>query len=96
MYNYKGIFYKEEKDKKYYEGGAHFSYRELVYELNKLIKERNKDIEVNLSKDSKDNILLCNNQNILNPVPNSKSLMNNYYDIKIIIYNLSEKKFYKD
>ena len=40
MYNYKGIFYKEEKEKKYYEGGAHFSYSELVYELNKLIKRK--------------------------------------------------------
>ena len=88
MYNYKGIFYKEEKDKKYYEGGAHFSYRELVYELNKLIKERNKDNEENLSKDSKDNILLYNNQNILNPVPNSKSLMNKQSKMKLYFFIL--------
>ena len=36
MYNYKGIFYKEEKEKKYYEGGAHFKYSELFFELNYL------------------------------------------------------------
>ena len=89
MYNYKGIFYKEEKDKKYYEGGAHFSYSELVYELNKLIKERNKNIELNLSKDSKDNILLSTNQNILKDVQNSKSLINKQNKMKLYFLTIN-------
>ena len=33
MINYKGIFYNDEKEKKYYEFGAHFKYKELVFEL---------------------------------------------------------------
>lgn len=61
MNNYKGIFYKEEKEKKYFEGGAHFKYSELVFELNKLIIEKNKIKVVNTTKDSKDNLLLSGN-----------------------------------
>ena len=34
MINYKGIFYNENKEKKYYEGGAHFKYMDLVYEAD--------------------------------------------------------------
>ena len=33
MENYKGIFYNDEKEKKYYEGGAHFKYSDLVKKL---------------------------------------------------------------
>ena len=32
MNNYKGVFYKETKEKNYYEGGAHFKYKDL-YEV---------------------------------------------------------------
>lgn len=39
MNNYKGLFYNQETEKKYYEGGAHFKYSDLVRELNKLIEE---------------------------------------------------------
>ena len=39
--NYKGIFYKEEKITKYYEGGAHFKYEDLVYALNCILKKNN-------------------------------------------------------
>ena len=63
MYNYKGIFYCDEKEKQYYEGGAHFKYSDLVHVLNKLIKERNKETEINSSKDSKENIIIFSNQN---------------------------------
>ena len=45
MINYKGIFYKEQKEKKYYEGGAHFKYMDLVNILIDLIKENNKKKE---------------------------------------------------
>ena len=77
MYNYKGSFYKEEKEKKYYEGGAHFSYSELVYELNKLIKEKNKDADMNSSRDSKETIFLASNyQDLFRETQKTKNLTN--------------------
>jgi len=33
MNNYKGIYYKESKEQKYFEGGAHFQYKELYSKL---------------------------------------------------------------
>ena len=77
MYNYKGIFYKEEKEKKYYEGGAHFSYSELVFELNKLIKEKNKDADMNSSRESKETIFLASNyQDLFRETQKTKNLTN--------------------
>ncbi len=32
--DYKGIFYNDTSEKKYYEGGAHFNYKELCKRLN--------------------------------------------------------------
>lgn len=40
MINYKGIFYHKEKEKHFYEGGAHFKYSDLVNRINQLIKEK--------------------------------------------------------
>ena len=77
MYNYKGIFYKEEKEKRYYEGGAHFSYSELVFELNKLIKEKNKDADMNSSRDYKETIFLASNyQDLFRETQKTKNLTN--------------------
>ena len=42
MINYKGIFYHKEKEKHYYEGGAHFKYSDLVDRMNQLIKEKSR------------------------------------------------------
>ena len=59
MINYKGIFYGEEKDKKFYEGGAHFKYSDLV---NRLI-----DLELEISKNSQTsskNLISQNNNNL--------------------------------
>ena len=39
--NYKGLFYKEKKTTKFYEGGAHFKYQDLVFVLNNLLKKNN-------------------------------------------------------
>ena len=36
---YKGYFYGNDEEKDYYEGGAHFSYQQLVMKLRKLQKE---------------------------------------------------------
>ena len=42
MINYKGIFYHKEKEKHFYEGGAHFKYSDLVNRINQMIKEKNR------------------------------------------------------
>ena len=34
--NYKGVFYNEETENKYYEGGAHFTFKDLCRRLEKL------------------------------------------------------------
>ncbi len=34
--NYKGIFYKEETEQRYFEGGAHFQFKDLCRRLEKL------------------------------------------------------------
>lgn len=40
MEEYKGIFYNDNSEKKYYEGGAHFKYKDLVRELTFIKKQR--------------------------------------------------------
>lgn len=60
MEEYKGIFYNDNSEKIYYEGGAHFKYKDLVRELSFIKKQREpqmssfssvstKDIKGNLS-----------------------------------------------
>ena len=56
MDDYKGLYYKETKEQKFYEGGAHFSYEELYQillylkeEQDKKQKEELKDISKNKS-----------------------------------------------
>jgi hypothetical protein len=41
MEEYKGIYYGDEEEEHYYEGGAHFKYIKLYKILEKLSKERN-------------------------------------------------------
>jgi hypothetical protein len=36
MNNYKGIFYESIEEKKFYEGGAHFSYKDLFKKLKQI------------------------------------------------------------
>ena len=40
MEEYKGIFYNDNSEKKYYEAGAHFRYKDLVRELTFIKKQR--------------------------------------------------------
>ena len=54
MENYKGIFYKKEKEKKYYEGGAHFKYLDLVNAL--IILQKNNDDNLTINNSMDDNI----------------------------------------
>ena len=42
--DFKGIYYKNKKPIKYYEGGAHFKYSELVDALTKLENSKNNKI----------------------------------------------------
>jgi hypothetical protein len=98
MENYKGIFYNDHEEKKYYEGGAHFKYSDLVRELNKLCQEPKKNSSTNILVNSnsqkqgivirKNNILKSegNNNNIKyrKKMGNSNLLtLNNYKDIII-------------
>ena len=86
MLNYKGIFYKEEKEKKYYEGGAHFKYSDLVKILINLIEENNKKIETKesiIANDSKQNLNSSTNknENAKNENENEKKINSNLLTI---------------
>lgn len=41
--NYKGVFFNDNTAKEYFEGGAHFNYKDLYNRLNILFKERSKN-----------------------------------------------------
>ena len=41
MDEYKGIYYGDETEQKYYEGGAHFKYIKLYKILERIARERN-------------------------------------------------------
>ena len=41
MEEYKGIYYNDDKEQQYYEGGAHFKYKELYKILEELSKKLN-------------------------------------------------------
>ena len=92
MNNYKGIFYNQETEKKYYEGGAHFKYSDLVRELEKLIEENQMKNKVNhlLNSNSQKSIIKSEGNKFKEIVPKENKLeklltLNNYKDI--IIYN---------
>ena len=65
---YKGIFYDDNSERKYYEGGAHFSYEELVNILKNI---RNQQIlnETKSSKIKKEKEKEIDKENILNKGP---------------------------
>jgi len=95
MENYKGIFYNDHEEKKYYEGGAHFKYSDLVRELNKLIQEPKKNLSKNLlvnSNSQKQGIVIRKN-NILNSEGNNSNIK---YRKKIGNLNLLTLNNYKD
>ena len=41
MEDYKGIYYNDDKEQNYYEGGAHFKYNDLYKILEELSKKLN-------------------------------------------------------
>jgi hypothetical protein len=92
--NYKGFFYNDNDEPKYYEGGAHFKYIDLYEKLENLVKkeeENYKSIEVKSEKNIKiNNRLVLKNQ--FDMTRNIKSIFinngspdkfNNYYKKKI-------------
>ena len=85
MEEYKGIYYGDETEQNYYEGGAHFKYIKLYKILEKLAKERN-------AKEKKQNILYVHKSNNLNKSNNkninkkTRNIIDNI-DINKIQYN---------
>ena len=62
MDEYKGIYYNDNKEQKYYEGGAHFKYKELYKILEELSKKINsKKIPKTIKHVSIISIILCLN-----------------------------------
>ena len=72
MLNYKGLFFNKSKEKKYYEGGAHFKYSDLVSALVELQKDDKNNQETINSKKEEDN---CHNNLIIdNNIKNIKKI----------------------
>ena len=63
---YKGVFYNEHKEHKYYEGGAHFKYKDLYYKLLNLQNEIYPPIidNINHIKNNSNENLLLKSKNI--------------------------------
>jgi len=62
MDEYKGIYYNDDKEQQYYEGGAHFKYKELYKILEELSKKINsKKIPKTIKHVSIISIILCLN-----------------------------------
>ena len=62
MDEYKGIYYNDDKEQQYYEGGAHFKYKELYKILEELSKKINsKKIPKTIKHVSIISIFLCLN-----------------------------------
>ena len=92
MFNYKGIFYKEDKEKKFYEGGAHFKYSDLVKELIELIKKNHEKLEYENSKDPIENLNCSINNLIIQKEENihkkEKEIKKIFKETKLINSNL--------
>ena len=44
--NFKGIFYNDNNEQKYFEGGAHFKYSELIKQLQNLLNKKEKNLKI--------------------------------------------------
>ena len=83
MEEYKGIYYGDETEQKFYEGGAHFKYSRLYRILEKIAKERN-------AKEKKQELLYVHKSNNLNKSNNNNK--NIYKKTRNIIDNLDINK----
>ena len=81
MINYKGLFYKEDSKKPFYEGGAHFKYKDLVRALEALkAKKDEKENEKKYHSRNK-SINYIQDKDIFipkNPISNLITIDNNY------------------
>ena len=95
MLNYKGMFYKEEKEKKFYEGGAHFKYSLLVralLELQNQIKSSSETINSNsIKNDSVFDTNSIQRQRERNNIINKDSNINQYI---LTLNNRKDKTFH--
>ena len=64
MDNYKGLYYKESKEQKFYEYGAHFSYKELYEILNYLKREQDKNEKTEEIENNAQNNTQTNKMNL--------------------------------
>ena len=107
MKDFKGLFYKKDKEKLFYEGGAHFKYSDLVKELNKLLKEPNNIVTTSnlINSNSQKQGLVSIKNNILKTEENNNYLLykekplksklltlDNYKNIVINKNNISTKQ----
>ena len=84
MNNYKGLFYNEKTKKLYYEGGAHFKYKDLVRELEAIKAKREEENEKNKKHSRNKSIEYFQEKKILenlqnNPKSNLITLDNDQY-----------------
>lgn len=80
MINYKGILGREDEEKQYYEGGAHFKYSQLVKVLEELLKESS------IVENSKEKETIIHSQRIFKPKLKMKGLnieKNNFANLKL-------------
>ena len=75
MDNYKGLYYKETKEQKFYEGGAHFPYEELYEILVYLKEEQDKQLKKEMKEQNK------NKQNDKNPTVVEENSNIHIYDL---------------
>ena len=87
MEEYKGIYYGDETEQKFYEGGAHFKYSRLYRILEKIAKERNaKEKKQELLYVHKSNNLNKSNNNNKNIYKKTRNIIDNF-DINKLQYN---------
>lgn len=90
MLNYKGMFYKEEKEKKFFEGGAHFKYSLLVRALLELQNKKKSSSEtINSNSEKNDSVFDTNN---IHRQRESNKIINNEININQYILTLNNKK----
>lgn len=88
MEEYKGIYYGDESERKFFEGGAHFKYSKLYKILEKLAKERNGKEKQKELYVHKKNILSNNNLNKRRMTKDKKSRnIVSYLDSNKVSYN---------
>jgi hypothetical protein len=90
MLNYKGMFYKEEKEKKYYEGGAHFKYSLLVRALLELQNQMKSNSEtINSNSEKSDSVF---DTNSIYRIKDNDNISNKEVNINQYILTLNNRK----